>query len=162
MSSKDFEYWVKLYDNSDVIENNVELGNIKWDKCFSSDLPRAVKTAKVIFKGEIVENNLLREVLISPIFKSNFKLPYVFWCIGGRIAWFLNHKSQIETKKITKKRVKEFLDIIEHKTDSNILIVCHGFLMHTLQKELKNRGFRGESVKSPKNGKLYLYKIKTC
>ncbi len=29
--------------------------------------------------------------------------------------------------------------------------------MNTLQKKLKNRGFKGKSVKRPKKGTLYLY-----
>lgn len=158
MTSDEFNQWVKEYDNSDVIENEFELGNIKWQKCFSSDLPRAIKTSKAIFKSEIIKTPLLREVPISPICKTNLKLPYVFWCICGRAAWFFKHKSQIETKKDTQKRVNEFLNSIEDEVDSNILIVCHGFLMNTLQKELKRRGFSGQSIKRPKNGTLYLYK----
>lgn len=158
MTSYDFEEWVKLYDSSDVIENSVELEDIKWDKCFSSDLSRAVRTAEAIFKGEIIKTRLLREVLMTPIFRCNMKLPYIFWCVSGRIAWLFNHKSQMETKKITEERVKEFMDSIDSNEETSILIVCHGFLMHTLQKEFRNRGFKGENIKSPKNGTLYLYK----
>lgn len=86
MTSYDFEEWVRQYDNSDIIENEIDSGNIKWQKCFSSDLYRAVRTAETIFEGEILKTNLLREVCISPIFKSNIKLPYIFWCISGRVS----------------------------------------------------------------------------
>lgn len=158
MTSYDFEEWVKQYDNSDTIENKIELGDIIWDKCVSSDLSRAVKTAKTIFSGEIIKTDLLREVLIAAIFKTNMKLPYIFWCIAGRIAWYFNHKSQIETKEVTKKRVKEFLYNIENESNANILIVCHGFFMNALQQELKRRGFSGKTIKRPQNGTLYLYK----
>jgi Fructose-2,6-bisphosphatase len=158
MTSYDFEEWVRQYDNSDIIENEIDFGNIKWQKCFSSDLYRAVRTAETIFEGEILKTNLLREVCISPIFKSSIKLPYIFWCISGRIAWLFKHKSQMETIEGTKERVKELLDTIENEAHMNILIVCHGFFMKTLQKELKKRGFYGESIKRPQNGTLYLYK----
>jgi broad specificity phosphatase PhoE len=158
MTSYDFEQWVKEYDTSNVIENKFEIENIKWHKCFSSDLSRAIKTSKAIFKGEIIKTQLLREVPISPICKTNLKLPYVFWCISGRIAWLFQHKSQVETKKDTQRRVNEFLDRIENESNNNILIVCHGFFMHTFQKELKTRGFSGKHIKRPKNGTLYLYK----
>jgi Fructose-2,6-bisphosphatase len=158
MTSDDFNEWVKQYDNSDVIENKFEIGNIKWHKCFSSDLSRAIKTSKAIFTSKIIKTPLLREVPISSIYKTNLKLPYVFWCISGRVAWLFYHKSQIEAKKDTQRRVNEFLDSIENEADNNILIVCHGFFMHTLQKELKRRGFSGQNIKRPKNGTLYLYK----
>ncbi|MBZ9623797.1 phosphoglycerate mutase family protein [Clostridium sp. FP2] len=160
MTSYDFKQWVKKYDNSDIIENKFEMGNIKWNKCFSSDLSRAIKTSKAIFTGKIIKTQLLREVPIAPILKTNLKIPYIFWCISGRIAWFFQHKSQIETKKDTQRRANEFLDIIENQSNNsnNILIVCHGFFMTTLQKELKRRGISGENIKRPKNGTLYLYK----
>ncbi len=58
----------------------------------------------------------------------------------------------METVEDTKKRAKEFLDIIINESSMNILIVCHGFFMHELQKELKRRGFSGQDIKKPKNG----------
>ena len=108
MTSDDFEKWVLKYDNSDIKENKVEIEHIKWEKCFTSDLPRAMKTSETIFKGEIIKSELLREVPLSPIFKTNIKLPYVFWCITGRLAWNFQHKSQIEAKKDTKRRQMNF------------------------------------------------------
>jgi broad specificity phosphatase PhoE len=111
MTSDDFEKWVLRYDNSDIKKDIVEIEHVKWDKCFSSDLPRAIKTSETIFKGRIIKNKLLREVPLSPIFKTNIKLPYIFWCISGRFAWNFQHKSQIETKKDTRRRVNEILEI---------------------------------------------------
>lgn len=158
MTSDDFEKWVLKYDNSDIKENKIEIEHIKWDKCFSSNLPRAMKTSETIFKGEIIKSKLLREVPLSAIFKTNIKLPYIFWCITGRLAWNFQHKSQIETKKDTQRRANEFLDYLNNESYSNILIVCHGFFMRVLQKELKRRGFSGQNIRNAKNGTLYLYK----
>lgn len=87
MASNDFEKWVIKYDDSGVIENKFETQNIKWDKCFSSDLPRAIKTAQTIFEGEIIKTQLLREVPLSPICETKLKLPHRFWCIAARVAW---------------------------------------------------------------------------
>ncbi|WBL46112.1 hypothetical protein LOR37_15695 [Clostridium estertheticum] len=50
------------------------------------------------------------------------------------------------------------MDSIKDESSNNILIVCHGFFMNTLQKELKSRGFTGRTIRTPKNGTLYLYK----
>lgn len=157
MTSNDFKHWLNQYDLSDIIENKFEHGNVIWHKCYSSDLSRATKTSKSIFTGEIIETQLLREVPIAPIFNTNIKIPYIFWCISARIAWLFQHKSQIENKKDTQKRANEFLDSIKIESNNNILIVCHGFFMNTLQKELKSRGFIGKNIKHPKNGLLYLY-----
>lgn len=158
MTSDDFEKWVIEYDNSHIIENEFETKNIKWDKCFSSDLPRAIKTSETIFQGEILKTPLLREVPLSAIYKTKLKLPHMFWCILARMAWSFKHKSQAETKRDTESRINEFLNSLDKELDNNMLIVCHGFFMKILEKELKKRGFRGRNMYFPKNGTLYLYK----
>jgi len=162
MTSKEFKEWEENYNKSDVIINNVELRGIKWDKCYSSTLIRAIVTAQHVYKGNIVKNDLIRETIIDPIFKINFKLPYWFWAVSGRLAWYFNHKSQEENKILTKDKARKFVEALidEAKIEGteNILIVTHGFFMYSLQKELKKRGFIGKLIISPKNGILYLYK----
>ncbi|HEX9027003.1 MAG TPA: histidine phosphatase family protein [Clostridium sp.] len=162
MTSKEFKEWEENYNKSDVIINNVELRGIKWDKCYSSTLIRAIVTAQHVYKDNIVKNDLIRETIIDPIFKSNFKLPYWFWAVSGRLAWYFNHKSQEENKILTKDKARKFvetlLDEAKMEGTENILIVTHGFFMYSLQKELKKRGFIGKLITSPKNGVLYLYK----
>lgn len=161
MTSKDFKKWEDNYNKSDVIRNDVELMGIKWDKCYSSTLIRALVTAQDVYKNHIVQNDLIRETIIDPIFKSNFKLPYWFWGVSGRIAWYFNHKSQEENKIITKDKARKFVDLLQEEAKregtENILIVTHGFFMYNLQKELKKRGFIGKFIYSPRNGVLYLY-----
>jgi len=161
MTSKEFKEWETSYNESRIIKNKVELYDIKWDKCYASTLNRAIVTAEDIFKGEITKIPIIRETIIDPIFNSNIKLPYWFWATSARIAWFFNHSSQEENKKISKQKALEFLDIVEKKakeeSSQNILIVTHGFFMISLQKELKKRGFLGKMIYAPKNGLLYLY-----
>ncbi|BCZ46110.1 hypothetical protein psyc5s11_21770 [Clostridium gelidum] len=162
MTSKEFKKWEDNYNKSDVIEEDVELMGIKWDKCYSSTLIRAIITAQHVYKKDIIKNDLIRETIIDPIFKSDFKLPYWFWAVSGRLAWYFNHKSQEEIKIITREKAEKFVDLLldEAKTEGteNILIVTHGFFMYSLQKELKKRGFIGKFIYSPKNGVLYLHK----
>jgi len=162
MTSKQFKEWEQNYNKSDVIVKDVKLMGIKWDKCYSSTLIRAEITAKSVYKGEIVKSDLIRETIIDPIFKSNLKLPYWFWAVSGRLAWFFNHESQEETKNITREKARKFVDELEKDAKrecfENILIVTHGFFMFSLQKELKKRRFIGKLITSPKNGNLYLYK----
>lgn len=162
MTSKEFKEWEENYNKSDVIKKDVELMGIKWEKCYASTLIRAMITAKHVYKKEIIQNDLIRETIIDPIFNSNIKLPYWFWAISGRFAWLFNHKSQEENKKITKEKAEKFINLLlnESKADKaeNILIVTHGFFMYSLQKELRKRGFKGKLIYSPKNGILYVYK----
>lgn len=157
MASKDFIEWVHSYDSADIIANEVNMPNIEWNKCYSSDLPRAVKTAQAIFRGEILITEQLREVPLAPVFGTSVKLHYMFWNVIGRIAWLFSHKSQAEGKRETQVRIREFLDSIKNEEALNILIVCHGFLMNFLQRELSKRGFKGSASRNIRNGKLYLF-----
>jgi broad specificity phosphatase PhoE len=162
MTSKEFKEWEENYNKSDVVKKDIELMGIKWDKCYSSTLIRALVTAQHVYKEEIVQNDLIRETIIDPIFRSNFKFPYWFWAVSGRIAWYFNHKSQQEKKTITKDKAKKFVDLLQQEAKlegvENVLIVTHGFFMYSLQRELKKRGFIGKLIYSPENGILYLYK----
>ena len=162
MASEEFKDWERRYNISEVIKNNVELQSIHWDKCYCSTLSRAITTAKEIYTDEIIQSDLIKEVPVNPIFNSNFKLPYWFWAITSRIAWYFNHNSQEEFKAKTILNAKNFLNSLEKKSkeenSQNILVVTHGFFMYTLQKELRKRGYKGKMIYTPHNGKLYLYK----
>lgn len=161
MTSKEFKEWEQNYNKSDVIKKDVELMGIEWDKCYSSTLIRAIITAEHVYNKEIVHSDLIKETIIDPIFHTNLKLPYWFWGVSGRLAWYFNHKSQEENRTITRQKAEKFVDILledaKKERSDNILIVTHGFFMYSLQKELKKRGFVGKLVTSPKNGMLYLY-----
>lgn len=162
MTSKEFKGWEESYNNSKVTRNDVKLHNINWDKCYSSTLSRAITTAEDVYSGKIVKSDFIREVPITPLFKTNLKLPYCFWAITSRLAWYFNFGPEEEKRKITETKAKKFIDFLENEAkkegSENILIVTHGFFMYTLQKELKTRGFKGKTVYMPKNGILYLYK----
>lgn len=157
MTSKEFWEWTQKYEASQVIKNKVEMYGINWDICYSSDLPRAIVTAKEVYSGKVFKSKLLREVVNAPfIHTQRIKLPFELWHVCGRIAWYFRLKSQPESRKDTKRRINEFLDNIDW-TKENILLVFHGFLIYNFQKELRKRGFRGEKVKIVRNGVLYLY-----
>ncbi|CAM2991663.1 histidine phosphatase family protein [Hathewaya histolytica] len=156
MSSSDFEEYVTSYDNALVIENKIDLGHSQWSKCYCSDLKRAIITAKSIYDKELEITDLLREVKMYPVKKSQLKIPSFLWSISSRIAWKLNHHSQLETITYTRKRAKEFLSKLDLNSDENILIVSHGFFLITLINELKLLGFNGGVPSEMKNGYLYI------
>jgi broad specificity phosphatase PhoE len=157
LSSDEFQKWVKEYDCSPIRVVDTVVNQYKWEKCYCSDLPRAINTAKSIYKGSILESSLIREVPIMPVFKSKIKLPHVFWLIAGRIAWFLSHPSQTELIEQTKDKVEKFVSEIIAESEESVLVVTHGFLMIQLQKELKNRGFFGDHFRNAECGKIYLF-----
>jgi len=156
MNSNDFEEYVTKYDNASVIENKIDLRNSQWNKCYCSDLTRAIITAKSIYDKKLEITDLLREVKMYPVKNTKLMLPSFLWSISSRIAWKLNHVSQLETSDHTRKRAKEFLNKLDLKGDENILIVSHGFFLITLINELKLLGFKGNIPKNMKNGYLYI------
>lgn len=157
MTSQEFREWSKQYERAGIFKKKVEMYGIEWDVCYASDLPRAVKTAREVYNGNIHFDNLLREVDTLPfIHTDKLKLPFAVWHICGRLAWFFRSKSQPESIKDTKRRINLFLDKVDWSKD-NILIVFHGFMLYNFQKELRKRGFQGENVRVVKNGYLYEY-----
>ena len=156
MNSDDFEEYITSYDNALVIENKINLGDSKWNKCYCSDLKRAIMTARSIYDKEIEITDLLREVKMYPVKKSQLKIPSFIWGISSRIAWNLNHASQLETATYTRERAKEFLSKLDLNSDENILVVSHGFFLVTLIKKMKLLGFKGYIPRKMKNGYLYI------
>lgn len=148
--------WVEEYDASEVEENELDLKNIDWKRCYASDLPRAVKTAEKAFKGEITFLKELREITVAPIFPPNRRLPLKLHLLSIRMAWLFNHKSQPVSKRELQKRISDTLDKILSSKE-NTLIVSHGGVMMLLRKELLRRGFRGPEFKIANNGELYLF-----
>lgn len=157
MTSEEFREWSEKYEHSKVIKKTVEMYGNVWDICYASDLPRAVTTAKEVYSGNIYLDKLLREVDNAPfIHTERLRLPFEVWHAGGRVAWFFKSKSQPESRIGTKRRIKKFLEKIDWSQD-NVLIVCHGFMIYNLQRELIKRGFKGRRVRCVKNGILYEY-----
>lgn len=156
VNSQELRTWQEEYNISEIIENELELGKIEWEKCYSSDLIRAEKTAKKAFEGEIIYLEELREIPLSPFFKRNMKLPLFLHLIFIRMAWFFSHQSQVETRKDVLERINKVLDDILANNE-NILIVGHGGIMMFMSKELKKRGFKGPLIRRPKNGILYTF-----
>ncbi|MBU8878383.1 histidine phosphatase family protein [Bacillus sp. FJAT-29790] len=151
--------WFKDYDASDIEEGETDLQEIEWEKCYSSDMFRAEKTASAIFDGEIIKTENLREVPAYPLVHRNIKLPYQLWAVLVRLAWLVNHPSQKDSKKSVEKRINLFLDDIISEGKANVLIVSHGALMIFMRRELVKRGFSGPRIGHPANGKLYLFEI---
>ena len=102
--------------------------------------------------GEYLESQLINEVPLKSSFDTKMNIPLWFWNLTGRLQWFLNCRRQVETRRQTRARAKEFAELIRND-DMDVAVVTHGFYMHTLFQEMKKVGFRmtGSSIKF-KNG----------
>lgn len=145
--------WLNEYDKADIEYGQVDLCGVSWKRCYSSDLPRALKTAENIYDGEITTLQGLREFNPMLLFSRNYKLPFLLWAVLPRIKQLVSNRCTANYKK----QIASCLDEILSKSDEDVLIVSHGFTMIFLKKELKKRGFRGVDFKHPANGKLYIF-----
>lgn len=149
--------WVEEYDATDIEEGEVDLGGVDWKRCYASDLPRAARTAELIYSGNIIQTEKLREVRPYPFFAGKIKLPMIVWGILVKVAWMIDHKSQVERTADINKRIGAVLDEILAQGDDDVLIVGHAACMMFMRQELIRRGFKGKNTGTPKNGKLYIY-----
>jgi len=146
--------WFHEYDTAEIEYGETDLMNITWKQCYSSDLPRAVKTSEKIYQGPITQLKELREIPL-PTFKLNVKLPFLVWGILIKLSWLFNPKVKKDIKK-TEERIALFLDqVLQGEKDT--LIVSHAALMKYLRKELLKRGYEGPKYSTPDNGRLYLF-----
>lgn len=127
-----------------------KLQNIRFDKVFSSPLKRAFKTAQLIYGGEIVLDDRLKEryngelegkikndIEVLPDFNDPNETMY-----------------NIEPLNNFKRRIKLFVEeILENYKNKDVLVVTHagvGLYIRCL--------FEGE----PKDGNFENYKLKNC
>ncbi|WP_346355366.1 histidine phosphatase family protein [Azotosporobacter soli] len=155
LSATEFRRWAAAYDLAPIRANERQVDPAEWDRCYCSDLPRAVETARILYDGPTTPLALLREVRIAPVCESALPLPFLFWMTAGRIAWWANFASQPESRAQTRRRVTRFLS--ELPSSGNLLIVSHGFLMAEMQRQLLADGFSGDSFTRAENGKLYRF-----
>lgn len=153
-----FDKWAEWYDTTEVRAKEVPAAGSEWDLCLCSDLPRALFTAKTIFKGSIEPTPLLREVPFTSFFPRRLTAPLLLWQATSRLGWWLDHKSQTENRTQTKQRVAEFVaKLRKENLDRNVLIVSHGFFMQWLEKELVAAGFKGKVPTRPLGGTIYRF-----
>lgn len=153
LTRDDLLTWFDEYDKADIESGDVDLADIDWRACYSSNLPRALRTAERIFNGHIISVDGLREFEPMALFKRNIKLPFIPWAILMRIKQHTNR----EIANAFKSQIEIALDQILTESQEDTLLVSHGFAMLVLRKALIKRGFRGPKFKYPANGRLYIF-----
>ena len=152
-TSEMFDSECEKYDLSPIKNVIYSIPQIVYQKIYISELSRSKDTAKILFPmGEYLESQLINEVPLKSSFDTKMNIPLWFWNLTGRLQWFLNCRRQVETRRQTRARAKEFAELIRND-DMDVAVVTHGFYMHTLFQEMKKVGFRmtGPSIKF-KNG----------
>ncbi|OPZ79469.1 MAG: putative phosphoserine phosphatase 2 [Alphaproteobacteria bacterium ADurb.Bin438] len=137
-------------DQASELRNKIK--NINIDIIFSSDLKRAISTAKIInqvFNKEIILTSLLKEVDFGDAEgKDRYEVRNIYKDLLNQIDDDKNenrHDISIpngETRRQVKQRIDKFLFESDFKEFKNILLSSHGALMNTLtlfysDKEIK-------------------------
>jgi len=148
--------WFADYDRADIVVKEVDLGRTAWDICYSSDTIRAIRTAREIYKGDIVETSRLREIPLPP-FSGNLKLPFLWWAVVVRLQQLTTPTGR-EQMEHARRRIRSLLDqVTGEEQHRGVLFVSHGSLMKEMRNELRKRGYRGPRFSFPENGKLYVF-----
>jgi hypothetical protein len=156
MSTAELLEWRRQYDASPVIFGPTDVGSFEWTECLSSDLERAIATAKVVFGGSIEQTSLLREADFAPFKTGRLRLPVWVWRMMLGLSWATGHRSQRANRDEFRRRVVDAADLLEAK-QGDILVVSHAGMMSYLSKELRRRGFLGPKLRMPRHATLYLY-----
>ena len=155
-TAAELQRWRRDYDASPPIIGAADLRSTTWDECVSSDLERAIATAKALFSGPIEKSALLREPDFAQFRTGGLRLPMSIWRWLLRLSWMTGHRSQRACRDEFRRRVIAATDLLEQKTGS-ILVVSHAGMMAYLSKELRRRGFVGPNLRIAKHATLYLY-----
>ncbi len=148
--------WRQRYDGGACTPSQVDLGGVPWDICLSSDMPRALATARALFSGNVESTPLLREAEFAPFRTGKLSLPVFVWRCMLRIAWMTGHSSQKQCRDEFKRRVLAVADELERRAGA-VLIASHAGFLAYLSAELRRRGFDGPKLRIPQNARLYLY-----
>jgi broad specificity phosphatase PhoE len=141
------------YNTAPVVTSDLKISST--DRLITSTMNRAIETSRHIFgrDADAAENNLC-EVPMKPFVKTKLKFPKLVWDIIGRLQWRLNHKNQPEPFNKSRERVKTFVEDLVAK-NQNVVIVCHGWIIKLMIRELKRHGFRGPNPLFIKNATPY-------
>ena len=156
-TSELFDSECRKYDLFPIKNVSYKIPKNVYRKIYVSEYSRSQDTAKKLFpNGEYFESGLINEVPLKSSFDTKVNMPLWFWNLTGRLQWFVNSGRQVEGRRQTRERAKEFVEMIGND-DMDVAVVTHGFFMHTLLKEMKKVGFKmtGTSVKF-KNGEYVI------
>lgn len=156
MTAGGLHLWRTRYDSARVLPVPLDLGAEVWSACISSDLERAIATAKAAYAGGIEVTPLLREPELAEFRTRRLRLPIWLWRWVLRLSWMTGHRSQRQCRDDFRLRVSAMADALERR-DGNTLVVSHAGMMAYLSAELTKRGYAGPKLQVPEHARLYVY-----
>ena len=155
-TAEDLQAWFVRYDIAKPPVAEFDLGEVDWQACLSSDLPRARITASAVFRGEVGHSALLREPEFRQFKTGNLRLPIWAWQWLLRLSWITGHRSQRPCRDDFRRRVLAVADLLS-ASDQDTLVVSHAGMMAYLSAELRRRGFAGPKLRIAKHATAYVY-----
>jgi broad specificity phosphatase PhoE len=156
VTSEDLQRWRVRYETAAPVIGPIDVSAVAWQRCFSSDLPRAQATARAAYHGPIMFTPLLRETAMPGLPTGRLRLPVWGWRGLFRLAWFTGHKSQRATRDALRSRIQAIADELEREP-LDTLVVSHAGVMFYLRKELLRRGFTGPKFGLAEPARLYVF-----
>ena len=134
-ASELFDSECRKYDLSPIKNVTYRIPQIAYQKIYVSKLSRSKDTAKILFpNGEFLESGLINEVPLKSSFNSKISMPLWFWNLTGRLRWFVNSRRQPQVRRQTRKRAKEFVELIRND-DMDVAVVTHGFYIYATSSD---------------------------
>ena len=138
------------------------LGDIHFDKVYSSPLKRAVTTASIIGgvdMSEIITDDRIIEADFGPYEKKPYTGVGMKMALYWMAPWIFQAPSGVETLDSMRNRAKAFLDDIIGKSgpDENILISCHGGIIRSLTGYLEHAPHGVRWYPKPKHCEIRVY-----
>lgn len=155
-TAAELQVWRQRYENSPAILGEADVSSFPWKECISSDLERAVATAKAVFPGTVEKTALLREPELAQFRTGHLRLPVWGWRWLLGLSWMTGHESQRSCRDDFRRRIIAVADLLESRL-GDILVVSHAGMMAYLSAELRSRGFVGPKLRIPKHATLYVY-----
>ncbi len=139
--NRDFKRACLSYDTSPIVIDKNHHTTCICGKLFVSSMQRTHDTAEFLLPSQPYEiNSIFDEVPMTPFTNWPIRLPTSVWLVMARLQWFFNSKHQHERRCDTVNRAKAAADLLEKQTVPSV-VICHGFFMWNLVREMKNRGY---------------------
>ena len=145
--------WFEDYEQAEIAVVDFDNGAIVWDRCISSSSPRALHTARHIFRGEVESTDRLKELDLVSALSTRIPLPFLVWAILAKVKSMTSHQVMMEFNE----RISSLADELIQHHEGNILVVSHAFVIQKLRRELLRRGYEGPEIKMPEYGVVYIF-----
>ncbi|HET6437798.1 MAG TPA: histidine phosphatase family protein [Anaeromyxobacter sp.] len=120
----------------------------------SSDLPRAVESARALARSQPVPADaLFREADVPPDLPLPLPLRFSTWVALGRLAWLLGYTSQCESGRQVRERARRAALRLAQLASQHgsVMLVGHGYFNILLARELRRLGFQGPRLGPRRN-----------